>query len=122
MSNLYEIMEVEYNGEPRYAVRLQDIRFDGIMVVYDRVQLLPEGDHAVLSFDYDILRNISKDYKREDLEEHLGELLEELIRERLKTNSLVYSGGTDEQDRENNTIKLNTQRGLLSEGSSVSEE
>ena len=87
--------EIEHEGRPVYSIELLDPQFSGIMVVFNRVKLQEENETVRLKFDYDIINDTVKRYSKKELETVLGLILQELIIEGLRTNSLVYSGGTD---------------------------
>ena len=112
-SERYAFVEMEYKGRPVYAVEFLKIPFCGIMVVYDRVELIPHEDHAVLSFDYEVVRHIPGSWTEEQLEQYAGEILEEILEQQAQKGELVFANGTDE-NRENAIIELTPQRGLLS--------
>lgn len=107
----YHLVEVEHRGSKVYAVELLKIPFCGIMVVYGRVGLtaLEEQDAAVLSFDYEIIKHIPGEWTTAQLEDYLGEILEEILEQQAKEGELVFAGGTDGEDRENRIIELNSQ-------------
>lgn len=73
----------------------------GIIFSYSRVELIPKGDHLVLSFNYKIhTKNI--EYKEPEIKQVLGDILVGLIDDGLLNNSLVYTGGTDNNEIRNN--------------------
>ena len=103
----YGIVDAEFEGRPVKAVELYKIPYCGIIVVFDRVELIPRDEESVtLSFDYDFIRELPGQWKKENLEQYLGGILEEIIREKLEKNELVFGGGTDENS-EDNIIELN---------------
>lgn len=114
-SERYQLVEVDYKDSKVYAVELLKIPFCGIMVVYGKVSLtaLEEQDKAVLSFDYEIIKHVPGKWTTAELEDYLGGVLEEILEKQAQKGELVFTGGTDGEDRENRIIKLDTQRGLL---------
>jgi hypothetical protein len=103
----YGIVDMEFNDRPVQAIELYKIPYSGIIVVFNRVELIPRDDESVtLSFDYDFIRELPGSWKKEDLDQYLGGILEEIIRDKLAKNELVFAGGTDE-NREDNIIELN---------------
>ena len=107
----YTFVEIEHRDQPVYAVELLKIPFSGIMVVYGRVALVPNDDgiSATLSFDYEIVRHIPGQWTEVQLEEYLGEILEEILEKQAQKGELVFINGTDDEDRENRTIQLTPQ-------------
>ena len=55
-----------------------------------------------------MIKNNDHPYIKTKLENYLGGILQDLIIESLDDNTLVYSGGTDEQNRTNNFIESST--------------
>ena len=111
----YHLVEVDHRGSKVYAVELLKIPFCGIMVVYGKVSLtaIEDQDQALLSFDYEIIKHVPGKWTTAELEDYLGGVLEEILDKQAQQGELVFSGGTDGEDRENRIIKLDTQRGLL---------
>ncbi len=99
------------NDESVYTVELTDGPFKGMIYEYGKVELqeLPGQDSVKLAFEYTNHNLAVKDMKfdRVEFERVAGEILQHLIEEGLKNNSIVYSGGVDE-NRENDSIESNS--------------
>ena len=99
------------NNESVYAVELTDGQFKGMIYEYGKVELqeIPGQDSVKLAFEY-VNHNLTLtdlEFNRVEFERVAGEILHHLIEEGLKDNSIVYSGGVDE-DRENDSVESNS--------------
>lgn len=92
----YEVLtRTDENGY--YFIELTEGDFKGIIYSFGKVELIDEGDHARLSFDYII--EDKEDYPNLDVEKfqrEIGDILVDMITEGLALNTLVYKGGVDE--------------------------
>lgn len=111
MSDNYRFVETVHNGVDIYGVELLKGTYGGIIIAYGAVKLVPEGDHAVLSFDYDVIKDNFNFAERnaEEFEEYLGEILEEILRNQLMNNEVVYTGGVDGKNRKDDTFESDPQ-------------
>jgi hypothetical protein len=75
-------------------VALVEGPFAGIEYQYSRVQLLEEKDALRLKYEYTIIDGEPSDIKA--FEQYIGGILHEMIEEKLTDNSIVYTGGVDE--------------------------
>lgn len=82
----YEIIDDQW-------VKLNEGPYAGIVYRYGRVQLLEEDDALRVRFEYE-LRDGSKLDDR--FVQYIGPLLTEMIEDGVLKNSLVYTGGVDE--------------------------
>lgn len=82
----YEIIDYQW-------VQLNEGPYAGIVYRYGRVQLIEEDDVLRIQFEYE-----TKDGARRDSEfgQYIGPILTELIEQGVLTNSIVYTGGIDE--------------------------
>ena len=87
MSKPYTIIEDQW-------VKLIDGPFAGIMYKYGKVQLVEETDQLRIVFDYetDTGQQLDKEFN-----DYIGDILLGMIEEGLQNNSIVYTGGTEEQ-------------------------
>lgn len=96
------------NNESVYAVELTDGPFRGMIYEYGKVELheIPGTDQVKLAFEYNQHNTTFTDFQfdRVEFERVAGEILHHLIEEGLKDNSIVYSGGVDE-NRENDSVE-----------------
>jgi hypothetical protein len=110
----YKLIEHK-NNDAIYTIQLTDGKYSGIIYEYGKVELTPfeqNGEEAVkLSFDYTIHNekmNVvngvvqNEEFDKVDFEQTIGEILSSLIEEGVQNNSIVYSGGVDE-NRENDS-------------------
>lgn len=92
----YEILSrTDKNGY--YFIELTEGDFKGIIYSFGGVELVEEGDHARLKFDYEI--EDKEDYPNIDakqFEQQIGDILVDMIEEGLALNTIVYKGGVDE--------------------------
>lgn len=103
MMTPFEIIESPDN-QTIYRVKLTGGEFKGIIYEYGKVELQEiEGSSDVkLAFVYNII-----DGKVDDIDEFqqtIGNILSHLIEDGVKNNSIVYSGGVDE-NREDDIIQ-----------------
>lgn len=97
---------VDLNG--KYAIKLLNNQFDGILVSLGKVAFHEEGDQCRMSFDYDILDDNDQVYTEEELTQELGDLIIEMIGQGIEKNDLVYTGGIDD-NRENDPLEPDSQ-------------
>ena len=89
---------IEYTIEPygvsNYSLEFVGGPFNGIKFLLDKVSF--EENNFKLKYTYDIIEDNGMKYKKQELEHAIGDLLMQLIEDGSKANSLVYTGGTDE--------------------------
>lgn len=109
------VEKAEASGEHTVAIKITDGIFNGMVFSYGAVKFIEHGDEdaVTLKFDYDIHRYphgvTEETINGEDLEYVLGGLLTELIKQQLENNELIFTGGTDEPNREDDSFELDTQ-------------
>lgn len=98
----HTVLEQEVDGEKVYAVRLQEDPFRGIIISYGRVSFDEdeENDKLSISFEYDLLEDNDQEYDVKEMEAHIGELLQEMIVFEMGRNNLIFTGGTDENRKD----------------------
>ena len=74
-------------------VELLEGPYKGIVYKYGRVQLIEDGDHLRIKFEYSLQDGSKLD---NEFVQYIGPILTELIEEGVFNNSLVYTGGVDE--------------------------
>jgi hypothetical protein len=101
----FKLIESKSN-ETIYTVELTDGPFKGIIYEYGKVELqeIPGEESVKLAFEYTSHTPDPQDFDRVQFERVAGEILHHLIEEGLKNNSIVYSGGVDE-NRENDSVE-----------------
>ena len=94
----YEIVGVqEHNDEGgQYKIKFTNTEFDDIIVSIYGVSFEERENDAVMSFDYDILEGEVANEDAEKFKQLLGDFILQCIEAGLKTNSIVYTGGVDE--------------------------
>jgi hypothetical protein len=105
----FKLLEPKDN-ETVYLVELTGGQFQGIIYEYGKVELqeIEDSDEVKLAFVYNIVDKA--DHETIDTDEFIrtiGDILSQLIEEGVKNNSIVYSGGVDE-NRENDIIESDT--------------
>lgn len=78
-------------------VKLIDGPYAGIMYRYGRVQLIEEDDALRIKFEYEIDDGSRLD---DNFVQYIGPILVELIEQGVLNNSIVYTGGIDENRNE----------------------
>lgn len=94
LSELVRITPDAVNGF--HVLELTASRFTGVKYVYGAVEVVEEGDHAVLRFDYQVISGdniIGEDVA--GFKHFIGDVLVMLIDEQVMNNGVVYSGGVD---------------------------
>lgn len=74
-------------------IKLIDGPYAGIMYRYGRVELIEEDDQLRIKFEYELDTGAKMD---NDFIQYIGPILTELIEEGVLKNSIVYTGGIDE--------------------------
>lgn len=94
----HTILEQEVDGEKIYGVRLQENPYHDIIISYGRVSFNEdeENDTLAIAFEYDLIEDNDQEYDVKELETYIGELLQEMIVFEMARNNLIFTGGTDE--------------------------
>ena len=94
----YEIVGVQGNNDEggQYKIKFTNTEFHDIIVSIYGVSFEEHEDEAIMKFDYDILEGKVADEDAEKFKQLLGDFILQSIEAGLKTNSLVYKGGVDE--------------------------
>lgn len=95
MLKRYKLLD-EKDPQGFFYVKLTDRPYEGIIYSYGKVELLEEGDSLRLKFDYEIIDDNSIDVDEQAFKQEIGDILVEMIEEGVAKNSLVYTGGVDE--------------------------
>ena len=92
----YVVLDKLHNG--MQVIKLTCEQYGGIIYSYGKVSFSPDetNDKLTIKFDYDILEKNNKEFDNEQFERHIGDILQEIIQEGVKSNSLTYTGGVDE--------------------------
>lgn len=97
-------------GSLTEALMLTEGKHRGIIFSYGKVKLNEEtvGDELrlQLKYDYEVHDDGGVFYKKEELEQELGDFLVELIGSQIEDNEVVFTGGVDEI-RENDNKQFN---------------
>ena len=99
-----QIMESRSSG--MHAIKLLEDPFSGIIFSFGKVDLneSADGESLHLAFEYEVLDYAGRamtDMK--PFESYIGKLLEEMIHIGVHENSLVYTGGVDENRTEDSS-------------------
>lgn len=104
MNNHYlPVKTVESRKSGVTALKLTEEPYCGIIYTYGMVSLDEdkENDKLNLRFEYEILDYAGKEIEdKSEFERYIGVLLEELIHVQIADNSVVYTGGVDENRTE----------------------
>jgi hypothetical protein len=88
------VMENKHNG--MNAIKLTESPYSGIIISYGKVAFEEVGDSLRIKFDYEVHDTANVQYDKQELEQYLGDLLQELIIYGIHNNDLTYTGGIDE--------------------------
>lgn len=99
MKNDYKILEAT-DPTGQKLVQLTCSRFSGIIYSYGKVWFEELDDSLKLNFDYEVYESAGIEYDSAELEQQLGDILQDLIYEGIEKNSLTYTGGIDENRTE----------------------
>jgi len=102
------------NDTAIYTVELTGGKFSGIIYEYGKVEVseMPDGSAAKLSFEYtmhnekmSVIGGVvqNEEFDKAAFEQTVGEILHHLIEEGLKDNSIIYSGGVDENRKDDSS-------------------
>ena len=97
------IKTVENGNNGMIGLKLTEEPYCGIIYNYGMVSLNedPTTDSLQISFEYEILNYAGKTIEdKQAFESYIGDLLQELIHAQLAENSIVYTGGVDENRTE----------------------
>lgn len=78
-------------------IELTEGPYEGIVYKYGRVNLIEEDDRLRIQFEYELDDGTRLD---DNFVQYIGPILTEMIEEGLVKNSLVYTGGIDENRAE----------------------
>lgn len=94
----YEIVGLEDHNDQdgHYKIKFTNTEFDDIIVSIYGVSFEEREDEALMKFDYDILEGNVANEDVEKFKQLLGDFILQVIEAGIKTNSLVYKGGVDE--------------------------
>jgi hypothetical protein len=93
----YVVLESKKDG--LQAIKLTKEPYSGIIYSYGKVSFTPdeENDRLHLHFEYEIHDKNDKEFGSMDpFEEYIGDILQEIIHEGVRENSITYTGGVDE--------------------------
>ena len=91
----YKLLD-EKDPQGFFYVKLTDGKHEGIIYSYGKVEFIEEGETLRLKFDYDIIDDNDIDVDTQEFKQEIGDILMQMIEEGLSKNSLVYTGGVDE--------------------------
>ena len=113
MNNLRYIT-VESKTTGLEAIKLLEDPYSGIIFTYGKVSFEEDdpNDHLKIKFDYDILYDPldeRKEFVKEDFEQYIGDLLQELLHKELANNNVTYTGGVDDENRTGDIIESDSE-------------
>jgi len=83
----YNIIDDQY-------VELIDGPFKGVVYQYGKVQLQVDQEKDVLNLNFNYNIRTGQVYDTPAFQQFIGDILQELIRDGLMTNNIVYTGGS----------------------------
>lgn len=93
------VEKAEASGEYTIAMKFLEGKYEGMVFSYGKVEFVEHGDEdaATLKFAYEIHKNPGNvdSFDKQEVEYVLGGFLQELIKEQLGKNELIYTNGTD---------------------------
>lgn len=93
------IKVVESSTTGLQALKLTEGAYEGIIYTYGKVEFDEDeaNDKVYIKFEYDILDQAGKGLTdKAPFEKYIGDILTEMIHRGVADNSLVYTGGVDE--------------------------
>lgn len=98
----HTVLEQEVDGQKVYAIKLHENPYRDIIISYGRVSFDEDEDNNQLSisFDYDLLEDNDQQYDVKQFETYIGELLQEMIVFEMGRNNLIFTGGTNENRKD----------------------
>ena len=96
--NNYELLDKDWGGNQ--LIKLTQSPYSGIIYSYGRVRLIEEDSLLRIQFEFNIHENPVGFTDRNKFRDYIGDILVELIDKNLISNSLVYTGGIDENRTE----------------------
>ena len=95
MTDDYEIVGYLPNGAQK--LKFTSDEFKGIIFTIGKVSFneTDNGNSTTLHYQYDVLEH-SEPFEKDLLDKAVGDLVMHLLEEGVKDNSLVYTGGVDE--------------------------
>lgn len=112
-SNLkYTTVESKTSGLE--AIKLLEDPYSGIIFTYGKVSFDVDevNDHLKIKFDYDILHdpiNPRTGFVKEEFENYIGDLLQELLHQEIAKNNVTYTGGIDDENRTGDIIESDSE-------------
>lgn len=89
----YEIVGNLPNGA--HKLKFTSNEFRGIIFTVGKVSFEEKDDETVMHYNYDVVEH-SEPYEKDLLDKAVGDLVMYLLKEGVEDNSLVYTGGVDE--------------------------
>ena len=83
------------------ALKLTEEPYKGIMYTYGKVSFKERDDgNMSCNFEYNIIDDCNKEVDMKEFEKYISKILEVMLREGIENNSLIYTGGVDENRTE----------------------
>ena len=111
--------------EGNVPIEIPDGHYKGIVLRYDRVVLEEKDENLHFDYDYDIIENPNKEEVTEELRDVFTNILLSVLEEQITDvpeDLDILKEVSSEEHRVSDTSKSNIQRGVLSEGGSLSKE
>ncbi len=92
----HKVLESKADG--LHALQLTEGKHAGIIFSYGKVSFEENAskDNLKIHFEYEVHDNRGVEYDKQELEEELGDFLQELIFYGVEQNNITYTGGVDE--------------------------
>ena len=123
---------VEREKDSLVAVRIDEGQYDSVIFQIGKVHFEEQNDPDVkgnlsIGFDYHVMGNprnvdIDGEYAKKEIEEIVGDIILDIMHDHFKSGGTIENVGNNSENREDDTEKSDTERGVLSEGNSISEE
>ena len=105
----YEIVGHLPNGQNK--LKFTNTNFNDIIFVLGKVSFDELDDGVKLNYEYNVLEH-TKEHNKQELDKLVGDFVMQLLDDGVKDNSLIYTGGIDE-NRNPDTKQSDIERGLL---------
>ena len=82
------------------ALKLTEEPYKGIMFTFGKVWFEERDDRMACNFEYNIIDDCDKEIDMAKFEDYISKILDQMIRQGIEDNNLIYTGGVDENRTE----------------------
>lgn len=98
---------VENRGSGVDAIKLLAPPYEGVIFSYGCVEIVPdeEAHSLTIKFDYEVHQGLDTATDPAAFQQYIGDLLQDMIREGIASNTLTYTGGIEHADGDTDFIE-----------------